>query len=397
MALTALKVKRAGPGRHADEKGLYLLVRPSGSRSWVLRVQFDGKRRDYGLGGHLSLAEARDRANRWRKWAKDGRDPRIEWERLNETVPTFEAVAREAFEIFRKKWRAGKHQNQWMTMLEHHAFPKLGKRQVDEIRPRDIAAAMEPIWETKPEAARRVLSRIGRILDYACSKDWRDEQAPMRATRTLLGDQGKETRSFPAVPYEEIPMLWNAMRGANDTRQSVGRFALMFELLTAARPGEVRWMPFRELDFASARWVIPKARYKTNKLHMVPLSSPAIALIRSLPWFDRLGPDDLVFPGTKRGQPISDATMKSAMRRAGFGEYTPHGTSRSGFRDWAAEVAKARHEVGEAALGHLPGDDVVSAYLRATYFDERRELMDRWADYVTGVQSNVVSIVKAGA
>ncbi len=148
MPLTAISAKNAPPGRHSDGKGLYLLVKPSGARSWVLRVQVDGRRRDYGLGSFdiLTLAEAREKTSEGRKMAKSGLDPSIEWRRARTVVPTFEVAARQCYEELRRGWKNGKHQAQWISTLESYAFPTLGNTRVDHIEGSHVRDTLSPIW-----------------------------------------------------------------------------------------------------------------------------------------------------------------------------------------------------------------------------------------------------------
>ena len=388
--LTAIGAANAKPGRHSDGGGLFLLVRPTGSRSWLLRVQYDGQRRDYGLGGFaekqgrpgLTLAEARERAALWRKWAKDGLDPRREWAKQNEKVPTFEEAARACFEEVSKGFRNPKHKAQWIGTLKTYAFPQIGSRSVDSVGAPEIISVLRSIWHEKPETASRLKQRIGRVLDFSFAHSWRDDGAPMAAVAMGLGKHKNEPEHFAAIPYSDLPGMMAKLDQANRKLETVGRSALAFQILTAARPGEVRGMIWSEVDLDAGQWAIPAKRYKTGKRHVVPLSSAALDLLR-----DRRGmfePDasSLVFQGAKAGRPISNATMNRALSRLGYGDYTVHGTGRSGFRDWAGEAARARREVCEAALGHVVANEAERAYARATYLDERRGLMQQWADYL---------------
>ncbi|WP_223276516.1 tyrosine-type recombinase/integrase [Sphingomonas daechungensis] len=203
MALTVAQARNAKPGRHSDGKGLYLLVKPSGTKSWVLRVQYNGKRQDFGLGTFvpeavpveiplqqkrsLTLGEAREKARIGREIAKAGLNPSAVWRHIHEEIPTFRRAAEQYHSQVSKGWRNGKHGEQWLNTLKTYAFPALGSLSVDEIDAPAIQKVLLPIWLSKGETARRVRQRIGVVLDYAHGKGWRKSEAPMRALNQLMG------------------------------------------------------------------------------------------------------------------------------------------------------------------------------------------------------------------
>lgn len=395
MPLKALQVSRLGPGRHSDGKGLYLLVKPSGARSWVLRVQYKGKRRDYGLGSVdvLSLQEAREKAAEGRKLAKAGVPPSSVWRAEEEVIPTFEEAARGYHKEVSKSWRNGKHGDQWLNTLEAYAFPTLGDKPVSEIDAPAIQFVLLPIWLEKAETARRVRQRIGVVLDYSHGKGWRDTEAPMRAVNKLLGGIKQPKKgNFASMPWAEVPAFVAALR---DAEPSVGRHALLFTILTAARSGEVRGATWGEIDEESAEWRIPPERMKKEKPHIVPLVPAALDILKEMRGLFGGKPSEPIFPGMK-GKPLSDATLSKALRVAGGGAYTVHGF-RSAFRDWAAEHGFA-DAWAEAALAHGNPDKTVAAYKRTTFFAQRRDkLMPGWARFALGDGSNVVALAERRA
>jgi integrase len=398
MALSVKHVANARPGRHSDGRGLYLLVKPTGTKSWVLRVQHNGHRRDIGLGSvaseqlshvegipiiwrrSLTLAEAREKARIGRELARAGRDPRSEWTIEAKTVPSFETAAREYHKQVRTGWRNGKHGAQWIKTLETYAFPAIGKLPVDAIEAPDIQRVLMPIWLSIPETARRVRQRIGVVLDYAKGKGWRPSETPMRALNQLMGGlRQPRSKSFAAMPYRQLPVFFSTLTGKETTS---GRLALQFLILTAARSGEVRGAVWDEIDLQSAEWRIPGERMKAGRAHIVPLSEQAIdVLLQTRSLFG----DDLhqpIFPGI-HSKALSDATLAKALREIHGGAATVHGF-RSAFRDWAADLGYA-DSWAEAALAHGNPNKTEAAYKRTTYFDQRREvLMPRWACFVTG-------------
>jgi integrase len=399
VPLTTKQAINAKAGRHSDGQGLYLLVQPTGSKSWVLRVQHRGRRRDFGLGRFvaepvaidipiekrksLTLGQAREKARLGRELAKAGMNPSVLWRLEEEKVPSFAQAAEEYHAQVSKSWRNGKHGDQWLSTLRTYAFPMLGVLPVDEIDAAAIQRVLTPIWLTKSETARRVRQRIGVVLDYAHGKGWRDTEAPMRALTQLLGGlKQPKGRNFAAMPYKAVPAFMAVLR---EGEFSIGRLALQFLILTAARSGEVRKARWRDVDFEAEEWGVPAENAKTGKLHIVPLTLSATEILRQI--HDLLGPDtnDLIFPGLK-GM-MSDATLAKVLRTHGGGEFTVHGF-RSSFRDWAAETGFS-DAWAEAALAHTNPNRTESAYRRTTFFDQRRDrLMPSWATFVVGDESH---------
>lgn len=400
MPLTALQVKNAKPGRHADGKGLYLLVKPTGARSWVLRVMAVGKngkwmRRDFGLGAVdlVTLTEARDKAIEGRKLAKAGKDPALEWKRDQQSIPTFKEAAEQFHSEVKAGWRNGKHGDQWINTLKAHAFPKIGSKPVDEIDANAVQSVLLPIWLTIPETARRVRQRILAVLDYAKGKGWRATEAPARSVNSLMkAIRQPKGRNFPAMPYDQLPPVMAKLRAAE---QTLTRRAVQFNLLTAVRPGEVRGARWREIDWDAEQWNIPGERMKAGEPHSVPLVPAAMDLLRDLRGLFGADPDSLIFPGMKRGKMLSDVAITKAFRSAG-GTDTLHGTARSSFRDWVAEKTSFPGDWAEAALAHALPNKVEAAYRRTKFLEQRRGLMAAWAEYLSG-ENKVVALAERRA
>jgi integrase len=391
--LSVRKIEHAKPGRYADGNGLYLLVKPTGSKSWVLRVQHNGRRHDYGLGTaitglidvdlpiqkrrSLTLAQARKKARIARELAKAGINPTSYWRGREDTVPTFERVAEEYHHQLSKGWRNGKHGAQWLATLKGYAYPVIGTKLVDEIDAGDIQRVLAPIWLSKGETARRVRQRIGAVLDYAHGRGWREAEAPMRAVQQLLGGI-KQPRggSFAAMPYRDVPAFMAKLR---ERDASVGRLALQFLILTAARSGEVRKMRWADVDPEAREWRIPPANSKTGMLHIVPLVPAAIEILDQLREDSEVDRDDLIFPGLKGL--MSDGTLAKVLRSAGGGAFTVHGF-RSAFRDWCAENGFP-DSWAEAALAHTNPNRTEAAYRRTVFLDQRRDqLMPAWSAHL---------------
>lgn len=377
--LTPFHIKNAKAGRHGDGKGLYLLVSPSGSKSWVLRVQVDGRRRDLGLGSLdlVSLSEAREKALEGRKMAKAGLNPSLEWKKARTSLPTFEEASCRYHELHKGSWRNPKHADQWINTLRTYAFPLIGKETVDRIDASQIQSVLIPIWQSVPETARRVRQRIGTVLDHAQAQGWRSDSAPMRAVNTLLrGLKQPKKKHHAAMPYKVLPSFVAKLKTENPT---VGRLALEFLILTAARSGEVRGATWSEIDWENALWKVPGSRMKAGEPHSVPLSDEALGVLRNAQPFSTGKHDALIFPGLRR-KPLSDMTLAKVFKAGGGEGCTVHGL-RSSFRDWAAEHGYPG-EWAEAALAHVVANRVEAAYRRTKFLEQRRDLMRDWAQFV---------------
>ncbi|KQN92142.1 hypothetical protein ASE90_05285 [Sphingomonas sp. Leaf67] len=410
--LTALTVKNAKPGRHADGDGLYLLVKPSGAKTWLLRVQVDGRRRDIGLGtvdpssraagkGEaspivipilqrkiLTLAEARDKAAMLRVAAKSGLDPIAERDRERLKIPKFRDAAKAAHLALKSGW-SEKGAATFIKSLENHAFKTIGDIRVDAITAADISNVLTPIWTTKADMARKVRQRIGTVLNFAHGKGWRLTEAPGRSVTVGLPRQPKGGH-YQAMPYADVPAF---VAGLVAQPATTGRSALLFQIYTAARPGEVRGARWGQVDLEKREWNRPASLMKGNDAaaHTVTLNDAAVALLRQMKGDATPKPDQLVFQG-QRGGMLSDMTMNKVLRTAGQ-PHDAHGF-RSSFRDWAAEKMPAIPDpVAEAALAHVVPDKVVRAYKRTTFIEMRRKLLNGWGSYIcrAGTSANAPS------
>lgn len=385
--LTALKVKSARLGRHGDGAGLYLLVSGTGAKSWMLRVQSGGKRRDIGLGSlaDATLEEAREKARVLRKVARAGHDPIAERDKSKTAIPTFKAAAEACQQARRAGW-TDRHADAFLSTLKLHVFPKIGSLRVDSVDEKDIVAVLSPLWRDKPAAARKLRQRIGTVLDYAKGSGWRSIGAPRDGLRPLLSRQDRPG-NFASMPYSDVPPFMTVLTDKADT---AGRLALQFAILTAARSGEVRSARWSHVDLETRMWTRPASLMKSGQEHAVTLSPAAIAVLTRAKRLRTTLADAAIFPGSG-GRMLSDMSISKALHDAGRTE-TVHGC-RASFRTWAAEQMPTVPEaVAEAALAHVVPDQVVRAYQRAKFVDMRRKLLDAWGDYCTG-HSNVLSLV----
>jgi len=373
--LSAIFVKSAPLGRHSDGGGLYLRVRPNGSRAWVFRYKINEKERDTGLGAYpdTSLSAARDDALECRRWLKAGLDPRIERKREDQTIPTFdEAVAR--YVASHAPGWADRHKLNWENSLRRHASQALGAMPVNVIGVEHVLEVLTPIWAEKTETASRVRQRIEKVLDACAVHGERSSENPARwrgHLEAILPKKGavSKVEHFKAMPWADLPEFMTKLQG----KLGMGARALEYTILTAARSGETRGATWDEIDLKGKTWTIPADRMKTGEIHRVPLSPQALNILRGLP---RIDDSPLVFPSPLTGRALSDMTLSKALKDLG-GEVTVHGF-RSTFRDWCSDETKVPREIAEAALSHKVGNQVEISYARSDHFKKRRALMDRW-------------------
>lgn len=392
--LSAARVKSLldSPGKYSDGDGLILFVRENGQASWVARVQSNGKRRDYGLGSVklYGLADARERAWQIRRALADGRDPRTLWERPAPMIRLFREAALDFLKAKTEDGKSGptaeKNRKQQEAQLATHAFPSLGKLQVQSIDADRIAEALRPIWQSKPAVARKVRSLIIRVLRYARPDGAMFAGTLAPAISDRLPAQPRQG-NFDALPYEDLPAFWDRLV----EKGGMGSLALQATILTAGRNGEVRGATWDEVDLDKAIWTVPASRMKMARAHKVPLSPEAIAVFEAARSFRRVG-SNFVFQGGG-GKALSNMTLTKVLRDLDA-PCTVHGF-RSTFRDWAAEQTSFPGEIAEAALAHAVPNAVEAAYRRTDFFDKRRGLMASWGRWVTGGDTAEVTELRA--
>lgn len=376
--LSAVFVRSAPLGRHADGGGLYLRVRPGGSRAWVYRGTVKGVEREVGLGPYpdTSLAAARDDAQQCRRWIQAGLDPRIERKREDQTIPTFDEAVTRYVASHAPGW-SDRHRLNWENSLTRHASPVIGTMPVNEIRVEHILEVLTPMWAEKTETASRVRQRIEKVLDACAVHGERTSENPARwrgHLEAILPAKSavSKVEHFKAMPWADLPEFMLKLR----KKTGMGARALEFTILTAARSGETRGAIWAEIDLEAKTWTIPAERMKTGEVHRVPLSPQALDILRDLP---RIDDSPLVFPSPLTGRQLSDMTLGKALSDLGA-NVTTHGF-RSSFRDWTSEETKVAREIAEAALSHAVANQVEAAYARSDHFKKRRALMDRWGRY----------------
>ncbi len=382
--LTSLKVKNARPGTYGDGKGLYLRVKPSGSRSWILRVQHQGRRQDIGLGSvdDVSLAEARDSASRLRRVARLGNDAIAERDRGKIRVVTFQEAADLAYAELGKGW-SEKTALQFKSSLDLHVVPFLGRKRVGDIETAQILAALGPIWTAKPQIARKVRHRILQVLAFAKSHGWRSTPLPELVDLSRGLAKQPKSKGYSAIPFSELPGFYSAERVKD---ASPARLALIFTILTAARSGEVRKARWDQIDLKAREWRRPASIMKSGEPHVVMLSKQAIDVLKLAS--ERFCDEGLIFPSF-HGKMLADMSLSKMMKLAGRSE-TVHGF-RSSFRDWAAEkMPHVPAMVAEMALAHSVGTAVEKAYLRSDLKVLRMQLMSDWGAFVASASQKLL-------
>jgi integrase len=375
--LSALAVKSAGPGRHADGGSLYLVVTPT-SRRWLYRYRDGGHVRDMALGDAtvLSLKDARDLRDAARRQLALGANPRA----AKAQGITFGEVANEVVALKTRDLRNRKAADQWTMTLRDYAAP-LRSKPVAEITTQDILAVLRPLWSRVPETASRLRGRIERVIDHARAHGHipADAANPARwrgHLELLLGMRRRLTRgNHAAMAYDDAPAFMQWLRG----KRGASARALEFTILTAARTGETIGALKAEIDLDAAVWTIPAERMKAKRDHRVPLSAAAVAIAKA----QMATPGGYLFPGM-RGWALSNMAMAELLKhRAPPAIATVHGF-RATFKSWAEDKTDHAREIIEAALAHTIGDKAEQAYRRSDALDKRRALMGEWSAFLGG-------------
>ena len=387
MPLTDTAIRNAKPGEKPakifDERGLFLLVTPTGGKWWRLRYKFDGKEKLLSLGTYpdTSLKDARTRRDDARKLLADGVDPgenrkAVKAARQVRAANSFEVVAREWYAKQAPNW-AEHHGDRIIRRFERDIFPWIGGRPIADVTAPELLAAVQRIENRGAlETAHRALGNCGQVFRYAV------------ATGRALRDPSGDLRgALPPVKGEHFAAVTEPKQAAELLRTLDGyqgtltvACALRLAPLVFVRPGELRAAEWADIDLDAAEW-----RYhvtKTDSDHIVPLATQAVAILREL--HALTGNGRFVFPGARsNGRPMSDNAILAAMRRMGIGkdEMSGHGF-RAMARTILDEVMGFRPDFIEHQLAHAVKDPNGRAYNRTAHLGERRKMMQAWADYL---------------
>ncbi len=392
--LNEAKIRAARPKERAyklfDERGLFMLVTPTGGRLWRFRYRLCGAEKLLTLGAYpdVPLKRAREKRDDARKLVADGVDPSAKRQAEKALqADTFEAIAREWLEL-QSKSLAAETMEILATRLKSFLYPYVGSRPIASITAQELLAALRRIEARGThETAHRVRSLAGRVFRYAVATgraqhdvaaDLKDALAPVKS------------RNFPSVTEPvRVGELLRAIDGYSG--QPVTAFALKLAPLVFVRPGELRGAEWTEFDLEAAEWRIPGARMKMGEQHIVPLSRQAVAILRELQVLTGRG--RYVFPSMLSMQrPMSNNTINAALRRLGYGsdEQTSHG-----FRSTASTLLNEQGfppDVIELQLAHAERNKVRAAYNRAQRLGERKNMMQLWADYLDRIKTSSSSI-----
>ena len=389
--LTAVEVKAAGPGKHCDGGGLWLVKQDDGGGQWVLRVTIHGRRREMGLGGvaDVSLKDARAAAAKWRGMAEQEVDPIKKRERERReaarNLHVLNDIAADAFESRKAELKGDGEAGRWFSPLKLYILPKLGKVPVADIDQTDIRDTLAPIWHSKADTAKKAMNRLGICLKHGAALGLDVDLQATEKAKALLGRQRHKPTNVPSLPWQEVPAFYASLSDG-----SITHLALRLLILTGVRSGPLRFLRLDQIE--GNVWTIPgegmKGRRDATPDFRVPLSPEALAVIEQA---KPLARDGFLFPSVRKGV-LSDATMSRLMERRAM-EARSHGF-RSSLRNWLAEATDAPHEVAESCLAHVFGGTVERAYRRTDYLEQRQVLMARWAKLVTGQGGQVLQIVR---
>ena len=351
-----------------DDKGLYLLVLPSGGKSWRYAYRFDGKQKALALGQYpaVSLVAARGKRDDARKLLDAGIDPSAEAK-----SDTFESFARRWHDTNKGQWVPA-HAERVLSRIERDVFPTLGQRPITQIEATDVLDVLRKVEERGAlDISKRLRQSIGAVFRFAIAEG-KAKTNPAADVGDALKPKPK-VKHFAALKAADVPALVQAIRAYDGEAQT--RLALLLTLHTFVRTNETRfarWSEFEDLDGDAPLWRIPKERMKMGREHLVPLTPQVVAILREL---REVNDGDMLFGG------MSQNTMIFALYRMGYhSRLTVHGFRRmastilneQGFnRDWI-----------ERQLAHVD-DEVRGAYNAAEWLTGRREMMQWWSDYLS--------------
>jgi integrase len=384
LADSTVRTARAGkkPYKLSDGNGLYLLVNPNGSRYWRFKYRFHGKEKLLAVGVYPEIKAAQARAERdeARRMLRQGIDPSVDRQvRKQASVAaagnTFEAIAREWVELQKNRWKPD-HAAQVLHSLETKAFPDLGGRPIAAIAAPELLAVVRKVEARGAlEAAQRLLQRSHAVFRFAIVTG-RAERNPAADLRGAL--KAPKRTNLPALSAADLPEFLRKLEAYDGHLQT--RLAAKLQLLTWVRPGELRAATWSEVDLSKALWEIPGERMKMGLPHVVPLSRQAVGVLEQLQALSGRG--KLIFPSASRADVcMSENTVLFAMYRMGYhSRATAHG-----FRATASTIMNEQGwnpDAIERQLAHVEKNKIRGAYNRAQYIEERRKMMQAWADYL---------------
>ncbi|TBN45908.1 integrase arm-type DNA-binding domain-containing protein [Pseudomonas sp. BGI-2] len=396
MTLTALQVKNAAPRERdyglADGGGLFLWIRTAGGKSWRFRFRLDGKQSHISLGtiDKVTLAQARQLASEARQLVAQGRHPGLERKVVRAQAAisranTFKSLALEWHQHKSSRWSVG-YAGDVMEAFKLDIFPQVGSLPLTDIKPMQWLQVFRRIESRGAlEKLRKVRQRCQEVYRFAIATG-RAEYNPIADIGGAL--QAPTSRHYPFLPIAEIPELIRSIKACPG--HDVVKIATRLLILTGVRTAELRGAPWSEFDLDTALWLVPAARMKMRRAHLVPLSKPAVAALRELE--NITGGYTLAFTGRNDpAKPMSEAAINQLLKRSGYdGRATGHG-----FRH---TMSTTLHEQGypsewvETQLAHVDKNSIRGTYNHAQYLEARREMLQWYADHL-----DVLSCSSAGA
>lgn len=366
----------------SDGNGLFLWLMPNGAKYWRLSYRFEGKQKTLACGVYpdTSLKMAREKRDEARQHLAAGRDPSAlkkaaKLEQVQVILNSFEAVAREWHTKEMPRWSSS-HTKRVIESFEADAFPAIGSTGVADLTPPIVLGVLRQVEKRGAvETAQRLLQRISAVIRYAIQTG----RATVNPCTDLVGAlRAQKVEHRPALPRAELPEFYRRL--AREPLYEPTRIAMHLLIYTFVRPGELRLARWDEFDFERAEWRIPAERMKMRAEHLVPLSSQVINLLNELKAYS--GNEELLFPGVNnRNRPMSENTLSYALSRMGYKNIaTPHG-----FRALASTTLNEEGfdpDVIERQLAHAERNKIRAAYHRAEYLEDRRKMMQWWADFL---------------
>lgn len=384
--LTAVALRNPKPGRHWDGLGLYLEVTEANARYWRMKYRFAGREKLLALGvfPEVTLAEARTRRDAARALLQSGVDPSEQRKAAREATRrdlrgTFEVVCAEWLAFKRPNWSAASYRKAKL-ITGNYLLPKLGSRPIATLASKDCAPVLRAAAEKAPEMARKAREYLSGIVRHAMRDGLREEG------RMLVLDGVLPTMATGHIPAATLPeQIGDLMRAIREYPGEVVRAALLMCAYTAQRPGVVASMRWTEIAPDAAEWRIPAERMKTRHAHIVPLPKQAVALLAHMREL-RFSPEFVFPPVSRQATPhLHRDALSKALRSMGFGgQHATHGF-RGMLRTAGRERLSIPADVLEAQLAHAKRDAIQKAYDRTAFNDERVRAMQRWADWIDGL------------
>ncbi|EMN5659535.1 tyrosine-type recombinase/integrase [Providencia rettgeri] len=379
-----------------DGDGLELLIKSNGSKLWSFRYirPLTKKRAKKSLGSYpaVSLADARSYRLEARILLAKQIDPQDHYKEqarhtLEAKTNTFQLVAERWWEV-KKSTVTEDYGNDIWRSLERDVFPAIGEISVTDIKAHILVQAIQPVQAKGAlETVRRLCQRINEVMIYAQNTGLIDAVPSINIGKAF---EKPKKKNMPSIPPDQLPKLMQTMRTASISLST--RCLFMWQLLTISRPAEAAEARWDEINFETKEWKIPAARMKMNREHTVPLSDAALAILELMKPLS--GNREFIFPSRiKPTQPMNSQTVNAALKRAGFGGVLVS----HGLRSIASTALNEQGfppDVIEAALAHVDKNEVRRAYNRSDYLEQRRPMMQWWADFIE--EADRGSIIEGG-